>query len=173
MIGSETFIMVAFRCSENSTSCARASSTCAATKAASALRLMVEASTISPALTATFSFSTTVLPSACASSIFRLRSEEHTSELQSRENLVCRLLLVAPPRSSPLFPYTTLFRSRLQVQREQHVLRTRVLDLRGDEGGQRIAAHGRGVDDLAGLDRHLLLQHHGLAVGLRQLDLQA
>src|SRR5436309_10458072 len=24
---------------------------------------------------------------------FRLRSEEHTSELQSRENLVCRLLL--------------------------------------------------------------------------------
>src|SRR5690606_9411681 len=34
------------------------------------------------------------------------RSEEHTSELQSRENLVCRL----PPRA-PLFPYTTLFRS--------------------------------------------------------------
>src|SRR5690606_38199882 len=33
------------------------------------------------------------------------RSEEHTSELQSRENLVCRL-----PRP-PLFPYTTLFRS--------------------------------------------------------------
>src|SRR5690606_41579334 len=25
---------------------------------------------------------------------FRVRSEEHTSELQSRENLVCRLLLV-------------------------------------------------------------------------------
>src|SRR5690606_21842100 len=33
------------------------------------------------------------------------RSEEHTSELQSRENLVCR-----PPRPT-LFPYTTLFRS--------------------------------------------------------------
>src|SRR5207253_514252 len=33
-----------------------------------------------------------------------LRSEEHTSELQSRGHLVCRL-------SSPLFPYTTLFRS--------------------------------------------------------------
>src|SRR5690242_5459904 len=54
----------------------------------------------------------------------RLRSEEHTSELQSHVNLVCRLLLekknaavlafpVAhrrPPRST-LFPYTTLFRS--------------------------------------------------------------
>src|SRR5690606_25355500 len=39
-----------------------------------------------------------------------LRSEEHTSELQSRENLVCRLLLPRPPPST-LFPYTTLFRS--------------------------------------------------------------
>src|SRR5690625_3575135 len=38
------------------------------------------------------------------------RSEEHTSELQSRGHLVCRLLLPRPPRS-PLFPYTTLFRS--------------------------------------------------------------
>src|SRR5690606_13618652 len=37
------------------------------------------------------------------------RSEEHTSELQSRENLVCRL-----PRSS-LFPYTTLFRSSIEA----------------------------------------------------------
>src|SRR5690606_41109469 len=31
--------------------------------------------------------------SKVTSSSFRLRSEEHTSELQSRENLVCRLLL--------------------------------------------------------------------------------
>src|SRR5690606_26171440 len=38
------------------------------------------------------------------------RSEEHTSELQSRENLVCRLLLRLSPRPT-LFPYTTLFRS--------------------------------------------------------------
>src|SRR2546430_2754590 len=64
-----------------------------------------------------------------------VRSEEHTSELQSQSNLVCRLLLVTwplvrgtpevstglfsfflmirrPPRSA-LFPYTTLFRSPL------------------------------------------------------------
>src|SRR5690606_8899656 len=40
------------------------------------------------------------------------RSEEHTSELQSRENLVCRLLL-RPPTTSPLSPYTTLFRSKI------------------------------------------------------------
>src|SRR5438876_1029904 len=39
-----------------------------------------------------------------------LRSEEHTSELQSPVHLVCRLLLASPPRST-LFPYTTLFRS--------------------------------------------------------------
>src|SRR5690625_997904 len=38
------------------------------------------------------------------------RSEEHTSELQSRGHIVCRLLLLSP-RLSPLFPYTTLFRS--------------------------------------------------------------
>src|SRR5437870_5686032 len=38
------------------------------------------------------------------------RSEEHTSELQSRGHLVCRLLLPPPP-GPPLFPYTTLFRS--------------------------------------------------------------
>src|ERR1035441_6530185 len=45
--------------------------------------------------------------------ITRIRSEEHTSELQSLRHLVCRLLLEMirrPPRST-LFPYTTLFRS--------------------------------------------------------------
>src|SRR3990167_8499631 len=47
------------------------------------------------------------------SSRTRSRSEEHTSELQSQSNLVCRLLFLMirrPPRST-LFPYTTLFRS--------------------------------------------------------------
>src|SRR6202140_3894988 len=41
-----------------------------------------------------------------------LRSEEHTSGLQSTQNLVCRFFLMIrrPPRST-LFPYTTLFRS--------------------------------------------------------------
>src|SRR5438034_1215443 len=44
------------------------------------------------------------------------RSEEHTSELQSHSDLVCRLLLPRPPRST-LFPYTTLFRSRSTASR--------------------------------------------------------
>src|SRR5688572_511529 len=49
------------------------------------------------------------------------RSEEHTSELQSQSNLVCRLLLSRPPIST-LFPYTTLFRSgecKLPCQQKQ------------------------------------------------------
>src|SRR3990167_8856358 len=43
-----------------------------------------------------------------------MRSEEHTSELQSQSNLVCRLffLMIRRPPRSTLFPYTTLFRSR-------------------------------------------------------------
>src|SRR2546430_1578061 len=68
------------------------------------------------------------------------RSEEHTSELQSQSNLVCRLLLekkkrshVAltvfffflmirrPPRST-LFPYTTLFRSLRLVGRNDEAI---------------------------------------------------
>src|SRR5690349_20765827 len=40
----------------------------------------------------------------------RCRSEEHTSELQSRRDIVCRLLPPPPPRTT-LHPYTTLFRS--------------------------------------------------------------
>src|SRR5437870_3477220 len=44
-------------------------------------------------------------------SIHAARSEEHTSELQSRGHLVCRLLLVRRHPASTLFPYTTLFRS--------------------------------------------------------------
>src|SRR5690606_40772251 len=33
---------------------------------------------------------------------FQRRSEEHTSELQSRENLVCRLLLEKKKKKSPI-----------------------------------------------------------------------
>src|SRR2546430_11255266 len=36
----------------------------------------------------------------------RFRSEEHTSELQSQSNLVCRLLLEKKKNNIPLHPYT-------------------------------------------------------------------
>src|SRR5690606_39864280 len=39
------------------------------------------------------SWSSTGAPSLRSCTVVRARSEEHTSELQSRENLVCRLLL--------------------------------------------------------------------------------
>ena len=70
MIGSETFIIVAFRCRENSTPWALASSICSAMNAASALRDMRAASTISPSCTFTGSRSARVLPSAPTNSIF-------------------------------------------------------------------------------------------------------
>src|SRR5690606_41853119 len=38
-------------------------------------------------------FASTRIPIAAFRKLFATRSEEHTSELQSRENLVCRLLL--------------------------------------------------------------------------------
>jgi len=63
MIGSETFIMVAFRCTENSTPWRLASAICASTKPASALRLITAASMISPAFSAILSLSTLRVPS--------------------------------------------------------------------------------------------------------------
>src|SRR5690606_42084371 len=39
-------------------------------------------------------------PASSASTSFSWRSEEHTSELQSRENLVCRLLLEKKKRQT-------------------------------------------------------------------------
>src|SRR6266496_2035975 len=54
-------------------------------------------------------------PPAPSSPPNRFRSEEHTSELQSRRDLVCRL----PPLST-LFPYTTFFRSRHHRDRHRH-----------------------------------------------------
>jgi hypothetical protein len=64
MIGSETFIIVALRCTENSTPCSCASRISRARKAFSAAARMTAASTISPACTSSPSLSTVVEPSA-------------------------------------------------------------------------------------------------------------
>src|SRR5690606_41806365 len=50
------------------------------------------ASWMAPPNRSSFSVSV-VLPASGCEMIAKVRSEEHTSELQSRENLVCRLLL--------------------------------------------------------------------------------
>src|SRR5436309_13575785 len=44
-------------------------------------------------------------PRACPPRARRLRSEEHTSELQSRENLVCRVLLEKKNHINPFSPH--------------------------------------------------------------------
>src|SRR5437868_11747705 len=59
-------------------------------------------------------------------SVARIRSEEHTSELQSRFDLVCRLLLEKKKKHNTL---------RLRSQ-THHTLRS------GDQRPCRIAAHG-------------------------------
>jgi hypothetical protein len=51
----------------------------------------------------------------------------------------------------------------LDVQREHHAGLVRVLDLLLVEGQQGLLAHEHAVDDLAGLQRHLRLEHDGLA----------
>src|SRR5690606_40912759 len=56
-----------------------------------ALKYMNAAGIVSPEIQTLVWFSVTLLGVALISRNFR--SEEHTSELQSRENLVCRLLL--------------------------------------------------------------------------------
>jgi hypothetical protein len=70
MIGSDTFIIVAFRCSDRRSPCALASSIDVAKKACSARRLIIEAPTTSLASTLT-SFNTLDDPSAPISSIRR------------------------------------------------------------------------------------------------------
>ncbi len=71
MIGSETFIMVALRCTENSTPSALARAIWAVRNSRSAATRITDASTTSPASTGTDSRSTVVLPSSPCSSMRR------------------------------------------------------------------------------------------------------
>ncbi len=80
MIGSETFIIVAFRCTENSTPSALARATCAVRNSRSAATRITDASTTSPASTGTDSRSTVVVPSSPASSIRSDPASEITAD---------------------------------------------------------------------------------------------
>src|SRR5256885_11117134 len=53
-------------------------------------------------------------------SVYRLRSEEHTSELQSPCNLVCRLLLEKKKKTNDLAPKQPARRSEHAIQRAHH-----------------------------------------------------
>ena len=63
-----------------------------------------------------------------------------------------------------------LHHRRLDVQREQDVVFLGGIHLRREESAQRFNVHHRAVDDLAGLERHLLLQHRDRTVATGQLD---
>ena len=69
MIGSETFIIVALRCTENSTPSALARAICSVRNSRSAATRMTVASMTSPASTGTDSRSTVVVPSSPTSSM--------------------------------------------------------------------------------------------------------
>ena len=69
MIGSETFIIVAFRCRENSRPCSLVSAICSCRKASSARARITAPSTTSPSSTGIEPFSTVAAPSAATYSI--------------------------------------------------------------------------------------------------------
>src|SRR2546421_1676081 len=51
---------------------------------------------------------------------FRIRSEEHTSELQSRSDLVCRLLLEKKKKTTELQPRSNLgFRHQVKKKKQR------------------------------------------------------
>lgn len=80
MIGSETFIIVALRCTEKSTSSALALAICAVRNSRRAATRSTEASTTSPARTGTDSRSTVVEPSSPTSSMRRVPSSATTAD---------------------------------------------------------------------------------------------
>ncbi len=80
MIGSETFIIVAFMCREKRTPRSLASAICSARKASSARRCMTAPSTISPALTGIDALRTVAAPSGATNSIRRSSSCVNVTE---------------------------------------------------------------------------------------------
>ncbi len=97
MIGSETFIIVAFRCTENRTSSALARAICSVRKRRSAATYMKVASTTSPARTFTSSLSTVSVPSTPTCTIERVSSASTTTdfslEKKSPSPIVATLVL--------------------------------------------------------------------------------
>ena len=80
MIGSETFIIVALRCTEKSTSSALARSICALRNSLSASTRITVASMTSPARTLRSSLSTVTVPSLAVCSMRRVSSAASTTD---------------------------------------------------------------------------------------------
>ncbi len=97
MMGSDTFIMVAFRCTENSTPSSLARLICAARNSSSAAARMTVPSTTSPASTGSDSLSTVTVPSAAVCRIRRVSSFsmtiDNSLEKKSSAPIVATLVL--------------------------------------------------------------------------------
>ena len=105
MIGSETFIIVALRCTENSTSSALARAIWAVRNSRSAATRRTVPSTISSASTGTDSRSTVVSPSSPTSSIRRLPSAATTADfsLERKSSAsMCATLVLDPDVQAPI-----------------------------------------------------------------------
>ena len=187
MIGSETFIIVALRCTENSTSSAFARATCAVRNSRSDATRIAVASTTSPARTGTDSRSTVVVPSSpdaarCATS--RRRSRPRTSRCARKSSAVMCATLVFESRRPRA--HRVRVRARVVLHRggraavgvalAQHRVDRRALDgvvRRPDRpllvGRGRLGVVGQVVALLLQLlDRRLELRDRGADVG--QLD---
>src|SRR5436309_12648595 len=64
----------------------------------------------------TITFTNQTITSPNFDGLISKRSEEHTSELQSRENLVCRLLLEKKKRHSAIIPIEQHYSHQLHNQ---------------------------------------------------------
>ncbi len=105
MIGSETFIIVAFRWTENSTPSALARAICSVRNSRSAATRMTVASTTSPASTGTESRSTVVVPSSPASSIRSEPSFKMTTDFSFERKssaAMCATLVLESDDHSPI-----------------------------------------------------------------------
>ena len=105
MIGSETFIMVAFRCTEKSTPSDLARAICAVRNARSAATCITEASTTSPASTFRPGLSRVTAPSAATCSMRRTASAARVAErsvLRKSSTPMVATEVLDPPSQAPM-----------------------------------------------------------------------
>ena len=105
MIGSETFIIVALRWTENSTPSAWARAICSVRKIRSAVTSIAVASTTSPASTGTDSRSTVTVPSSATCSMRSVPSASTTAEVsleRKSPDVMCATLVLDSGDQAPM-----------------------------------------------------------------------
>ena len=165
MIGSETFIIVALRWTENSTSSALARAICSVRKRRSAATFMNVPSTTSPARTFTSSLRTVSVPSAATCWIVSVSSEAITTDfsLERKSSLPMVATLVfesARPRTHPVGVRLRVLlhrrrRAAVGVALAQHRVDRGSLDLVVGRAGRLVLVGVR----VLGIVRHVVALH--------------